>query len=138
MAKHLVLMTIVIFGYLLSLSAQENIQEGICDISWWQQITIEDVRILLINNSDFDNLKCNESGDTPLMIAIRSGVSFDVLMSVLELIGYNAIAKSLNVKNNFEDSALRLLLEKPGDLTSHLDINVKIDLEGISKAELPN
>ena len=138
MVKYTFLSTTILLGYLFSLNAQENIQNDICNFSWWQQATVEEIRILVVNDNDFDNLRCNEDGDTPLMIAIRAGVSFDVLISVFELIAYNAVTKSLHRTNDLEEDALMLLLENTDDPTSTFDVNVKIDLEGLSKADLPD
>ncbi len=134
MIRYLVLITIIIFGHLPSLNAQD-IQMEICDSLWWQQATVEEIELLTLRN-EFSNLRCNGSGDTPIMMAIRAGVSFDVLHAVFELIAYNAVAEALNTKNNFEETALMFLLEKSDDPTTHLDINVQIDLIGLSKADL--
>ena len=131
MVKYVRLFIVIIFGYLPFLKAQTDI----CDIFWWQQVTVAEIEMLTIDNGAFYS-QCS-NGETPIIMAAKAGVSREVLTAAFELIAYNAIAKSLNKQSRFGDDGRLYFLDKLGkydDPTERLSIDVQVDLKGLLEA----
>ena len=118
---------VVVFMFLGQANAQDNV---LCDTSWWQQLKEEDATMLNrdLNKNNLYN-RCNDDGDTPLMIAYMAGASDAMIANILKIVAINAIGDFVSVTNAHEKSFLTMLLqdyEEKALFYFNVDINFNI------------
>ena len=114
-------------------SAQDDV---LCDISWWQHLQEGEVSSLNegINNSNLYG-RCNEDGDTPLIIAYRAKVSDNTIVNLLQIVAFNAIKNFVSAQNVHGESFPAMLLKEEyegEDAIFYVDVDVSM---GVRKGE---
>ena len=124
--KYLSSLTIMILVYLYSYQATaQSISADICSPSWWQMFI---QRSIPINNITINDLRrrCDQDGNTPLMIGYAAGADNRMMTSALELALTNTVQELFLIENTHGESAEEMFVKRY-DPDSRLFLSMTID-----------